>query len=361
MIAYLAPHLDISGGVKTLATHVGMLRGRGIDARLVNCGEARAPWCRTVESLAPHTISLHRFLEDHDGPENIVVVPETIAWMGLGLKGRRILLILSWFYAEFFLRKLYTYRDGVAVETALSRKFRPVLTGNPVNGALRGLLMRRNVRRYGFEAIFTNSEYTQEWAKRRLSYAPFVIPTGIDADVFYEDPGARVANRILMIRRSGLTEKRGGEVDGVYDELAEDSVLDPVLVGGLSEHEMAREYRRADLFLVFGRYEGFPRTVLEAMRCGCVVVGYDGGGGRETMLHGHTAMVAHDRDEIVRYVRELTEDPERKERIRLGGREMGARYTLERQAASLLAGFEALEKASSAGRCSLKTNLHGYM
>jgi glycosyltransferase involved in cell wall biosynthesis len=48
-----------------------------------------------------------------------------------------------------------------------------------------------------------------------------------------------------------------------------------------TEKQVAEILRESPIFLSFGKTEGFSLPPMEAMICGCVVVGYHGGGGRE--------------------------------------------------------------------------------
>ncbi len=54
-----------------------------------------------------------------------------------------------------------------------------------------------------------------------------------------------------------------------------------VAIDGMPEVDVARILGECALFLSFGHPEGCPLPPLEAMACGCVVVGYHGRGGRE--------------------------------------------------------------------------------
>jgi hypothetical protein len=49
----------------------------------------------------------------------------------------------------------------------------------------------------------------------------------------------------------------------------------------IPQTEVARIYQDSVLFLSFGYPEGFGLPAAEAMACGCVVIGFHGGGGRE--------------------------------------------------------------------------------
>jgi len=50
-----------------------------------------------------------------------------------------------------------------------------------------------------------------------------------------------------------------------------------------SDLEVANTLRKSKIFLQLGLKEGCPRPPAEAMACGCMVVGYDGGGGKDYM------------------------------------------------------------------------------
>jgi len=54
-----------------------------------------------------------------------------------------------------------------------------------------------------------------------------------------------------------------------------------VAIKNKTEKEVAQILRDSAVFLSFGRAEGFSLPPMEAMLCGCVVVGYHGRGGRE--------------------------------------------------------------------------------
>lgn len=53
------------------------------------------------------------------------------------------------------------------------------------------------------------------------------------------------------------------------------------IIKNKSESEVAEILRESEIYLSFGTQEGCPMPPTEAMACGCIVVGYDGWGGRE--------------------------------------------------------------------------------
>lgn len=81
-----------------------------------------------------------------------------------------------------------------------------------------------------------------------------------------------------------MTRKIPAEVQQVinllkYREAAQD--FDLVIINGMHEREVADALKESLIFLSFSHQEGCPLPPLEAMACGCVVVGYAGFGGRE--------------------------------------------------------------------------------
>lgn len=95
-----------------------------------------------------------------------------------------------------------------------------------------------------------------------------------------------------------------------------------VPLDGLAEREVATVLRDTALFLSFGHPEGFGRPPLEALACGCAVIGYHGLGGREFFLPelGATAVEAGDVRRFVEAVeRFLTSWDDERERHRALG------------------------------------------
>ncbi len=342
MIFYHTPHLGIAGGIKTLATHVLLLRAQGMDAWLVNCGGTHEPWCRPLEDVQPFIISWSEFNDHHNSKAAINVVPETHPQLFPRLRGARILILLNWLYAEVFLGCRYAAirRRWPFIEPDKESSCPPSLRlpkQNVYSRFLRTLRVRKNLQRLGVTAVFTNAAYCRDWIRKRTSHEVFVIPTGIDKNIFYESKEQRQPHRILTIATKNLSE-----IEKTKSELAHTPYIEFVLAKDMHETEMARQYRKADLFLTFGKYEGLPRTVLEAMHSGCVVIGYDGRGGKEIMLHRKTALVARSQEDMLRYTKELVSNPILKELIRRGGKAISSRYTLATQSQKLLEALQAV-------------------
>lgn len=84
-----------------------------------------------------------------------------------------------------------------------------------------------------------------------------------------------------------------------------------------SDHELARLYRRADVFVSTSRIEGFGLPPLEAMASGTPVVTTDSGGVRDFCTHQETAYVVEPRKthRIAHGIRRVLEDQSLRDRL----------------------------------------------
>jgi hypothetical protein len=104
------------------------------------------------------------------------------------------------------------------------------------------------------------------------------IRLGLDPDLHHPSMD-RKRRRIAYMPR-----KRACDAKLVLELLRNRNVLDDwelIAIEQRSEAEAAELLRSAQIFLSFNRQEGFGLPPLEALACGCLVVGYTGYGGRE--------------------------------------------------------------------------------
>lgn len=100
-----------------------------------------------------------------------------------------------------------------------------------------------------------------------------------------------------------------------------------------------RFYRRADIFVIASRsFEGFPRTVWEAMACSVPVVATKVGGMSEVLQDGVHALLVEPRSapRLQEAIRCLIGSPEVRRRLIRAGRELARESTLEVQVEQMM-------------------------
>ncbi|BAD41697.1 glycosyltransferase family 4 protein [Symbiobacterium thermophilum] len=124
-----------------------------------------------------------------------------------------------------------------------------------------------------------------------------------------------------------------GETQREHRQLAHQlGMMDRVRFLG-SRHDIADILADAQIFVLTSNWEGFPITILEAMRAGLPVIASDVGGVREAVLHGRTGyLVARgDVDALQRYLTTLLTDPQLREKLGNEARKTyEQRFTLDR-------------------------------
>jgi glycosyltransferase involved in cell wall biosynthesis len=109
-------------------------------------------------------------------------------------------------------------------------------------------------------------------------------------------------------------------------------VADRVHFLGL-RRDVAERLATSQLFVLASRWEGFPYTILEAMRAGLPVVASDVGGVREAVVHGETGFLVPRGDEraLRHRLTEALASPELRRRLGAAGRErFKAAFTFDR-------------------------------
>lgn len=177
----------------------------------------------------------------------------------------------------------------------------------------------------GYDHVMTCSLYCTDYVRKQMSIPATTVTNGIDLTAFHPIPSLRVKNRILAMSRKNPDDLRK------IITLLDGSGYEIKVVDGLTESTLIKEYQAADIFLATGYPEGFGLPPLEAMACGCVVVGFTGGGASEFMIDGETALVADDGDveTVVTKLKLLMENTLLKEDMRQRGYEKSQHYSLE--------------------------------
>jgi glycosyltransferase involved in cell wall biosynthesis len=84
------------------------------------------------------------------------------------------------------------------------------------------------------------------------------------------------------------------------DNLSEKFDDNIIALGRISDqNELAEYYSIADIFLICSKRENFPTTCIEALSCGAPIVGFDGGGTKETAPDGFGVFVEYGNLELL--------------------------------------------------------------
>ena len=112
--------------------------------------------------------------------------------------------------------------------------------------------------------------------------------------------------------------------------------------------ELLEMYRSAHAFVHVSLTEGVPQVLVEALATGTPVIATDVGGVGELLAGGRAGVLLppNDVDALVEAVHEITDEPEKRERMVAAGLEMARRRTLEREAERVA---EFVRGATSAG------------
>ncbi len=241
---YCGANVQPTGGNKIIYRHVELLAQAGIDAWVYHPvdGFVYSGLVQTPRVVAPSTIEARRC--------DVFVLPEDGGpGMSTFAPGMRKLI--------FNQNSYYTFRNfGLGADT-----FPPY--GHPdVMGAL---VVSEDSRRY------------LDYAFAGLACKRLVL--SLNYEVFVFVPWLQKRRQIAY-----MTRKNADDVAQVVKILSRRGLLrDWVMVPieGVPEHEVARIMGESMLFLAFGHPEGLSLANLEALACGCRLIGYSGRAGRE--------------------------------------------------------------------------------
>jgi hypothetical protein len=254
VIYIFIPHVPAEpiGGVQTLFDYAERLNelAQTTVAKII----CPAPYIRSIlpreYPLVPTTSRKPKLM-----PHDVLVLPETLASTldEYPRENKKYLAVLNYGYFEVYARRM------------------PKIA-NQVTGFLTN-------------SQFTARELRKRYPHKNISYIPHVIEPRFTAMIPFNK---REQYSILVMNR-----KNTHHIPKVLAFL--ESVPHKVtVVNNISSDELLKLYNKHQIFINLGYPEGFCRPAAEAMACGCVVVGFTGGGGSDFMKHRENSFIAAD-------------------------------------------------------------------
>lgn len=196
-------------------------------------------------------------------------------------------------------------------------------------------------------------------------YIQFVHPEieSIPIQLGYNKSVFNVQNALKKRQIAYMPRRRGDDSKRIIQALERRCALvgwTVVAIEAIPAQEVARVLRESMIFLSFSQREGFGLPPLEAMACGCLVVGFHGLGGAEFLNPAYSYVIPE--DDICTFqetLEVLLTDPEIESICQAKGhaaaKAISDKYTMARQDADTVAAFSQslLLAKEMTGRCAV--------
>ena len=238
-ILYFCPDFpQPSGGIKTLYRHVQTLAEMGFDAWIVH---QKAPFRVTWHGYEAPTLWLSE--RPRFAPQDILVIPEVmpqVMQQTARFSGERIVIALSWSPTYWNLPQGQTWSS------------------------------------FGIHRVITKSPLIQHYLRWSMGIKATLINEYVTPERYYDAAEAKRPKICYLTRK----ERSATWLHQVLHAKGEPFTgFQWMPLRELSEDEYARHLREATVYVTTNMQEGMNTSVLEAMACGCLVVGYSGVGG----------------------------------------------------------------------------------
>lgn len=326
-IAYVLPHKNLTGGVKTLLQQLEQLQKFGHEVTVVYEGhegeQVLPPWSTFT-------------------PDNAVVVRDDRELTG---RLRNCDVVMAGWVTQ--LPKL----AEIGVPVLYWEKGHEWLFGDMPNRSVATKIRQYLAQCYAVPCeIVSVSSVVADLLKVRYGRETSVVPDGIDLMKHFPEANkpVRELKTVLLVGHPGLRFK-GFDValeslkkvwqSGLRFNVRWVCQVQPDLrdvpfpvepIVSPPQDELPKLYREADIHLFTSWYEGFGMPPLEAMASGVAVVATDFGGGAEYLVPGENALVADpgDFDSLAAGVAYLLEDDEARAYLSREGRKTAEKFDL---------------------------------
>ena len=241
-IYYICPDLpNPSGGVKRIYQHVEILRSEGYPAYILHFKAGfKISWFTNDVPV--------RYMHDQIqwNPTDILVFPEGIP---------------------------------AIIKKFQSTPFRKIVIALSHSYIFPQLPFGENWKDYGVDTVLTPSKTIMEFVKNTMGIENiFLFKTSIDHSVFNDDSKNKILQIAYISRKDGTAE--------IIEKIMKlkNILIDFVKIENKSISEYAEILKKSSIFLTTTYHEGIHRSVIEAMACGCICVGYDAIGAKEYIV-----------------------------------------------------------------------------
>lgn len=242
-IYYICPDLKSpSGGVKRLYSHVEILRSGGLPAHILHFKKGfRIDW---FSSIAP----VKYFDDDIQWtPSDVLVFPEGLAPI---------------------------------IKKFKSTPFRKIIIALSHSYIFPQLPMGENWNDYNIEAVITPSRLVKDFVSWSMGIKNvYLFKTSIDHSLFNQTKSIKKLQVAYIPRKDNTAE--------IIEKIIKSRKtinVNFVKIENKPIEQYAEVLKESAIFLTTSAHEGIHRSVLEAMACGCICIGYDAIGAKEYII-----------------------------------------------------------------------------
>ena len=317
----LVPVMDWThpaGGMRKLYRHVDVLNAHGIEAFIVHQQPGfRCTWFANNTAVTCSSAAQHW----PPRPGDVLLVPEFLAWQFVALAPGVPKVIFS--------QNAYQTFENAKDPFRVIPYLQPDLLASIV--------------------VSDDSQQYLQYAFPGLRV--FRIHYSVDPTLFYFEPNKK--RRIaLMPRKNEFEMKQVAmllECRGLLKDFSIARIHDQ------SQEQAASMLRESMIFLSFSTYEGWGLPPMEAMACGCITIGHDGGGGREFFREPYATPIAPENvlefvTAVEPVIHQLNQDPRPLlEKAKAASQFVLATYTPQREEQDIVRTWEQIITPSPSG------------
>jgi glycosyltransferase involved in cell wall biosynthesis len=248
MILYFCPNVPFaSSGVRLLYRHVEILNRHGYSAAILFNEDDQRP------AGMPSVPVRYIYSPDTFTENDYVVIPEGLPNFMQLFKGYPLNLIaiaLNWQY-------IYMSLDRVCPDFLDWRSF-------------------------GIQQAMVNCSFIGDMIDWAMKIPCHAIVMGIDPRLYTHEPEKKVPQISYIPRKANRCDELKRLLHSRNPAFTENIAWRGM--EGLPEEDYAREVRQSRVFLNLSVAEGFPFSLVEAMRAGTVVAGYNSVGGQRDLI-----------------------------------------------------------------------------